>query len=134
MDDIGMFLFVAAAVVALFAFLSVAHWVTTRADERKVRERYIVLRKIAEQPTEAAQQVLALLREDDARAAEKDRRRASEAWRESLQGGFILMATGIGLGVFLYAVAPGKNVWTLGIMLVLMGLVITVFAALSRRD
>lgn len=134
MEEIGKFLFVAAAVVALFTFLTASHWVTTRADERRARERYAVLRKVAEQPTEAAQQVLGVLREEDARAEEHRRRKASRARRDSLQGGAILVATGVGLGIFLYAVAPTKAVWTLGIMLVLMGIVVTAFAFFSKEE
>lgn len=128
------YLFVAAATVALFGFLSAAHWVTTRAEERKTRERYALLRKIAEQPMESAQLVLALLREDDAKAEAARRRGSQSARRDSMQGGWVLMATGVGLSIFLYAVAPAKPVWTLGIMLVLIGLVVLAFAVFSEPD
>ena len=64
MDDLGQFLFLAAGAVGLFTYLSVAHWVDAQSAERQARERFAVLRKIAEQPSDSAKLVLDLLRED----------------------------------------------------------------------
>lgn len=128
------YLFVAAFVIALFGFLSTAHWVTTRAQERKARERYTLLRKIAEQPVESAQLVLALLREDDAKEEAARERAAKRSRTDSMQGGWILIAAGAGLSIFLSAVAPDKAVWTVGIMLGLIGIVMLVFAIFSKPE
>jgi hypothetical protein len=44
------------------------------------------------------------------------------------------MAVGIGLGVFLYTVVPDERVWTLGIMLTLIGVVIAGFAYFAKPE
>src|SRR5262245_2594642 len=97
MGNVALFLFIAAATCAVFAFLSVAYWVTARSDERKARDRYALLRKIAEQPAESAQLVIALVREEDARLEQRARNRARQARRDSMQSGAILIAIGLGL-------------------------------------
>ena len=49
--------FLAAAVVAVFAFLSVVVWVTTPSHERQVRDRLALLKSLVEHPSENATQV-----------------------------------------------------------------------------
>jgi Flp pilus assembly protein TadB len=132
MANVALFLFIAAATVAVFAFLSVAYWVTARADERKVRDRYALLRKIAEQPVESAQLVIALVREEDARLERRARNRARQARRDGMQSGAILIAIGAGLSLMLYAIASGSHVWTVGLIPGLVGVVLFAFAFSSR--
>jgi hypothetical protein len=128
MQNVALFLFIAATIVAVFAFLSVALWVGARADERKTRDRYALLRKISEQPAERAELVLALVREDDARRERAALRKAEQARRDGMQAGSILVAVGTGLSILLYTVAPNERVWTAGLMLVFIGLVVFGFA------
>jgi Flp pilus assembly protein TadB len=132
MTNVALFLFIAAATVAVFAFLSVAYWVTARADERKARDRYALLRKIAEQPAESAQLVIALVREEDARLERRARNRAQQARRDGMQSGAILIAIGIGLSLMLYAIASGPHVWTVGLIPGLVGVVLFLFAFFSK--
>jgi Flp pilus assembly protein TadB len=129
LENVALFYFVATATVAVFAFLSVAHWVSSRTKERIARERYALLRKVAEQPTETARLVLDKLREDDARQEERARQREAKARRDERLGGVIMLAIGLGLSIFLYAVAPEAGVWTIGIMIVMIGLVMLAFTA-----
>ena len=65
MEEAAKFLFIRTAAVALFTFLTVSHWISTRAAERRDRERMALLRKVAEQPVEMAALMRELLREED---------------------------------------------------------------------
>ncbi len=132
MANVALFLFIAAATVAVFAFLSVAYWVSARADERKSRDRYALLRRIAEQPAESAQLVIALVREEDARLERRAQDRAHRARRDGMQSGAILVAIGVGLSLMLYAIGSSSGVWTVGLIPGLVGLVLFVFAFFSN--
>ena len=134
LGNIALFYFVASATVAVFAFLSVAHWVSSRTKERVARERYMLLRKVADQPAETARLVLDMLREDDARQEERARKREAKTRRDERLGGMMMLVIGVGLSIFLYAVAPGAGVWTIGIMIVMIGLVMLAFTARRPSD
>ena len=130
MEDVAKFLFVGAAAVALFAFLSVATWVEARAAERRDRERMALLRKLAELPPEQASVMREILREEDVRMERLARRKARQARRDGVGGGAIVMAVGVGLALFLFSIQPDEEIWTLGIMILLIGIVIAAFAPL----
>jgi Flp pilus assembly protein TadB len=111
-DKAALFLFLAAASVAGFVFLSIAVWVNSQVSERKARDRYSLLKALTENPSENAQRVLAYLREDE----ESRRARKREEDRKGyLMAGLICMAVGIGLGV-LHA-----KLFGIALMLVLIG-------------
>ncbi len=57
----AMFLMIAAGLVAFFAFLSIASWSAAQAKERRERDRYALLKAVAEQPGEGALRVLEAL-------------------------------------------------------------------------
>jgi Flp pilus assembly protein TadB len=134
LENVALFYFVATATVAVFAFLSVAHWVSSRTKERMARERYALLRKIADQPAETARLVLDKLKEDDARQEERARKREAKTRRDERLGGVVMLAIGVGLSIFLYAVAPEAGVWTIGIMIMLIGLVLLAFTVRRPSD
>jgi len=134
MEDVAKFLFVGAAAVALFAFLSVATWVEARAAERRDRERMALLRKLAELPPEQASVMREILREEDVRMERLARRKARQARRDGVGGGAIVMAVGVGLALFLFSIQPDEQIWTLGIMILLIGIVIAAFAYFGRPD
>jgi hypothetical protein len=125
MEEAAKFAFVGMAAVSFFAFLTISHWISTVAGERRDRDRLALLKKAAEQPPETAERLRLLLQEEDARTEARLRRRAIGERREGIQGGLVVLAVGVGLGIFLRSVVPDRPVWTLGIMLVLIGLVIT---------
>lgn len=135
----SVFFMVAIIVVARATAASVTHWVDARSAERRTRERYALLAKLAEQPRESAEIVIALLREEDAKEEQRrleqrpERRRAKRA--EGMQGGLALIAVGAGLAFFLSGLdTSGQRVWPIGLMLVLIGLVLFGFAYLSKVD
>ncbi len=113
----AMFLFLAAAVVAVFAFLSIAVWVGGPAQERLARERLHLLRSVAENQNENAREVLARLRREDEMRAVKKAREERLGW---IAGGLILGAVGVGLGIMLASLSGGMS-WTLAIIPLLIG-------------
>lgn len=116
----AIFLFLAAAVVAVFAFLSIAVWVTGPSHERLARERLALLRTVAENQNENAREVLATLRrEDEMRAA----RKAREERRGWIVGGLIVIAVGMGLGIMMIALEGGRT-WSIAAIPLLVGCVL----------
>jgi len=124
-----VFLFLAAASVALFAFLSIAAFAGTQAQERKERDRFALLKSLAEQPTESAQKVIDLLREQEEQARLKKER---EEHRGFLLGGLVLMAVGTGLSIMLLALTRGGT-WTVGLIPLLIGVVVLSVAVFGKR-
>jgi Flp pilus assembly protein TadB len=134
LENLAMFWFIGAVVVALFAFLSVASWAGIRAEERKTVERYTLLRKVAEQPGESARLVLERLRAEDEEAAERRAARRSRQRLEKIQAGVVLIVVGVGLGVMLEAVGDSDGLWTVGLIPGLVGVVLVLFSWFSRPD
>jgi Flp pilus assembly protein TadB len=132
-DRVALFLFLSTGAASLFAFLTLSHWISTRAAERTNRERLMLLRKMAEQPA-AAEAMRALLRDEDAREQARARQRAIRERRETLQAGVTLLAIGAGLCVFLYIVTRGQPVWAVGILVMLIGAVTAAFAYVRPSD
>lgn len=128
MEDAAKFVFLGMGAVSFFAFLTVSHWISTVAAERRDRDRLALLKKASEQPPEMAERLRLMLREEDERAERRLKRKAVSSRREGMQGGLVLVSVGVGLAIFLWAVAPDKPVWTIGIMIVLLGMVIGGFA------
>lgn len=116
----AMFLFLGAAVVAVFAFLSSVAWVTAPAKERLARDRFGLLKTLAEQPGENATRVLEMLREEDDRRVERSER---EERRGLILGGLIVMAVGLGLSGML-AVLGDRGQWSVGLIPLLIGCVL----------
>ena len=136
---IVVFVFVAVVIVAGIAWMSIGHWIGARTAERRDRERNALLRHLAGQPTESARLVLDKMREDEAAQAEAWRQLHEKSQRDAaaaaLPFGLITVAASIGLSIFLYSVsdASEKGVWTLGLIPLLVGLVITGGAVYGKR-
>lgn len=81
----ALFLFLATGANALFTFLSMAPWRMLRAAERKDLERFALLRKLAEQPTDSARLALEVLRDDDAKVEQKQRKRSHQTRLNTLE-------------------------------------------------
>jgi hypothetical protein len=129
MDKVAQFLFLAAGAVGLFAFLSAAAWAGTQFAYRKARDRYALLRALAEMPGDNAARVLEMLRADE----ERDRRRKEDEDRRGhLIGGLVCMAVGIAMMIMLGTVAKGGT-WTVGLIPFVVGVVLLPFG-LKRRS
>lgn len=117
----AMFLFLAAAVVAVFAFCSIVVWVSTPSRERQARDRVALLKTLAEHPGENAAQILELLRAEDGRRSERKER---EEKRGFIVGGLIVMAVGVGLGTMLRILDNRGGGWSVALIPFLIGCVL----------
>ncbi len=100
--------------IAGIAFVTIAVWLGDRRKEKESFQRCELLRKIADSPGDAAQRVLAVIREQDYDA--QIRR------REGIKlGGLITFAAGIGLMMFLYMIERDEPVWVVGSIPILVG-------------
>lgn len=115
------FLFLAAGAVSLFAFLSVAVWVGAQAHERKARDRFALLKTLAENPGEHSQRVMDLLRQQEETAALRKER---EERRGYLVGGLACIAVGVALSVMVASIDGKPGVWTVGLIPLLVGVVL----------
>lgn len=117
----AMFLFLAAAVVAVFAFCSIVVWVTFPARERQARDRLALLKTLAEHPGENAREVLAFLRLEDEKRAERKAREERKGW---ITGGLIVMAVGVALGLMVIALGDRGGAWSIALIPFLVGCVL----------
>jgi hypothetical protein len=108
------------ALIAVFSFVSVAAWAEQRTKEREVFYRSEVFKKLADSSGEQAQQVLAMMREQE-RAAEERR-------REGLRlGGVVVTMVGVGLAVMLAVLSPDNGAWAIGLIPLLVGVALLVY-------
>ena len=128
----GLLIMILPLLLLVFAWTSVTYWISARATERRMRERYALLKHLSERPAESVQVVLEQLRQDDAREEERHRAKAATARRGKLEGGFILIVLGAALGVFLYYLAPGMALWMIGLMPTLIGVVLAISTWLEK--
>jgi hypothetical protein len=123
---IASFGFLAVGAIALFSFISVAHWVTTRAQERESRDRFALLKLLLEHPGDEGQRVLVTWREQEAASAVKAR-------RERMMGGLVAAATGVGLSLMLGMLSDWDNgSWAIGLIPLFIGLTIALFGYFQR--
>ena len=118
-NNAALFLFLAAAAVGAFTFVSIVVWVTARTSERKARDRFALLKALAEGPNENAERVLAYLREDEqARLG----RREEEERKGYRVGGVLCMAIGVGLRFVLpMYIGPSVLVFLIGVAMLPFG-------------
>jgi hypothetical protein len=100
--------------IAGIAFVTIAVWLGERRKEKESFQRCELLRKIADSQGDAAQRVLAVIRQQDYEAQVRR--------REGLKlGGLITLAAGIGLMIFLYMIEREEPVWVAGSIPILVG-------------
>jgi Flp pilus assembly protein TadB len=124
-----MFLFLAAAVIALFAYSSIVAWISTPARERQARDRLTLLKTLAENPGEHAKQVLEYLREEEETRTESNAAAERKGW---IVGGLMVIAVGVGLGVML-AVIADHGIWSVALIPLLIGCVLLGTGLLTDR-
>ena len=120
MSYVALFVFLAVTMVAVFAFVSVAVWVAARSKDQQVRDRFALLKAVAEQPGENATRVLQMLREQEDRQGEKER-------RGFILGGLCTAAPGVALCVMLSVMKHEPGAWTVGLIPLLIGAVLFVY-------
>jgi len=122
----AMFGFLAVGAVALFSFISVAHWLTLRAAERQSRDRFALMKAILEHPGDQAERVLTAGREQERTRMEKDR-------HDRISGGVVCAAVGIGLALMLAILTKGESgAWSIGLIPLFVGVVLALFGVYER--
>ena len=117
------FLLPISSTLIVFSFLSFAAWSGDRAKERQAFYRNELLKKIADSTSGQAESILEMMREEERNV---ERRR-----REGLKlGGLIWSGVGAGLTALMAALAPGTGVWALGLIPLLVGVALLVYAFL----
>lgn len=115
--------------IALFSFLAVASWADARRKEREAYYTSEMLKKIAESSGEGAKAAIDMLREHE---------HASMRHRSGGQrlGGLITLAVGIGMMVFLKAVARDEpGVYLVGLIPLLIGVALLAYSyVLAPRE
>lgn len=120
-----IFLFLSVGAVSLFSFIAVAAWSDNRRREREAFYRSETLKKIAETQGAGGATALEIMREHE-RIADKRR-------REGLMlGGLICVAVGVGVAIFLYAVARNEPVFLAGVIPLLVGVALLVHVNFLR--
>jgi hypothetical protein len=125
----ALFLFIAASVISVFAFLSIVVWVSTPAQERQARDRIALLRSAAESQGENAARVIEMLREEDRL---REERRLRDERKGYLMGGMIVTVVGIGLSVMLWILGNPK-LSSVGLIPFLVGCVLLGFGVFSNK-
>lgn len=105
------------AIVAVFTFVTIASWAESRTKEREAFYHAELLKKVAESTGESAQQVLAIMREEQ---QTKERQRL-EGQRLS---GLVTLLVGIGVCIMLANIAGDRGIWTVGLIPAFVGLAI----------
>lgn len=102
-------------IVCMTSFLSVAVWASARRQEREAFYRHEAIKHIANAQGPSAEAALELLREQEKIA---NRRRRSELRLAAP----VLIATGLGLFLFLQAVDHRQHSGVLGLIPILIGI------------
>jgi len=110
-----------SAIVGVFSFITVLAWVGEKRKERESFYRSEVLKKISDNPGDAARNVFELMREQE--------RSVEIRMREGMKlGGLITAAVGIGLMIFLKFIVNGAPVWMVGLIPLLVGAALLAYA------
>lgn len=122
----AMFGFLAVGAVALFSFISVAHWLTLRAAERHSRDRFAMMKAILDHPGDHANRVLSAWREQELRKESKER-------RDRVMGGAVCAAVGVALAAMLAILTKGESgTWSIGLIPLFVGVVLTLFGVYEK--
>jgi hypothetical protein len=119
----SLFIFLAAGALGLFSFLTVGAWVGGNSRERFVRDRFALLKTLAEQPGENAARVIEMLRKEDEERRQKRREEERRGW---IDGGLVLIAVGVGLGAMLEIMATRSGAWAVGLIPLLLGFMLAI--------
>jgi hypothetical protein len=122
----AMFGFLAVGAVAVFSFISVAHWLTLRAAERHSRDRFAMMKAILDHPGDQADRVLSTWREQELRKEAKER-------RDRVMGGAVCAAVGVALAAMLAILTKGQGgAWSIGLIPLFVGVVLALFGLYEK--
>ena len=119
--DVAVFLFLSVGAIAVFSFVGVAVWSDNRRKERVAYYRSETIKKIAETTGPGSTAALEFMREQEATNAKRQ--------REGMRlGGLITAAVGIGVMALLWGLTHGEPVYLAGLIPLLIGVVMFVYA------
>ena len=116
----------AAGALGLFVFLAVNAWVSSQREQREMKYRYELYQRMLEHPGPVADEVRALLEKD------AERREAADVV-DKRNGGYVVLAVGIGLATALYFLVPGEPVYLVALVPGLVGVVLLMSALRGQR-
>ena len=119
-----VFLIPVVTIVCVFTFVSVATWSENRRKEREEYYRNETYQKMLDGSAESAETVRRLIEEQEGRR--ELRRRQNQALGFKL-GGWITIAAGLGVAVFLYFLIPDEPIWLAGVIALLVGPVLVFY-------
>ena len=97
------------AIVSVFTFVIVAHWLDSQRKEREAFYKADTLRRVTEASGEGAKAALELMREDE--------RLKQSKTREGMKiAGLVNIGVGVGLMIFLHALLPGTAIYLCGLI------------------
>ncbi|HEY1803960.1 MAG TPA: DUF6249 domain-containing protein [Terracidiphilus sp.] len=102
------------AIVAVFTFVAIVHWVDSQRKEREAFYRAETLRRITEASGEGAKAALELLHDNDT----LKRIKAREGMK---MGGLVNIAVGAGVMIFLHELLRGTAIYLCGTIPLLIG-------------
>ena len=114
-------LFIIAGAIALFSFLSVVVWSTSRRREREAYYKSETIKKIAEASGSGPNAALEFLREQG-KDVERHRRGALRL------GGLVTGAVGLGTMIFLRALIHEAPIFLAGLIPMFVGVALLVYA------
>jgi hypothetical protein len=124
----GLFLFLSVVMVSVFSFVSIAVWTEARRKERESYYKAESTRRLAEMPAEGAQQVIAMLQEEE-RIRQAELRTKEVKVIEGMKiGGLVNIAVGIGLGFMIRGVSHENSAYLVGLIPGLIGVALLVYA------
>jgi uncharacterized membrane protein YeaQ/YmgE (transglycosylase-associated protein family) len=117
---IGALVPVVGAIVLFGVFLPVAVWTSNQKEERLAYYKAETLRRLAEASGEGAKAAIDLLREEERMKRIKQ--------NEGVKlGGLITLGAGVGLAIFLHAVANERSVYLVGLIPGLVGAALLIY-------
>ena len=128
----GILIMIVPLLLLIFAWTSVTYWISPRAAERQMRERYALLKHLSERPAESVQLVLEQLRQDDAREEERSAPRLPPRGAASSKAGSSCWRSGPRWRCFSTTLRPGSALWMIGLMPAMIGVVLAVSTWLEQ--
>jgi len=122
-SDMAGILIPVVAIVAVFTFVIVIHWVDSQRKERDAFYKADTLRRVTEASGEGAKAALELMREDE--------RLKRIHTREGMKiAGLVNIGVGIGVLIFLHALLGGTAIYLCGLIPGLIGVGFLVYVFL----
>jgi hypothetical protein len=114
-----------AAIIAVFTFTAVAVWSENRRRERESFYRHELFQKMLDQPGGSVQAVQEMMQKFSKDEETRRRRKEVEGMKV---GGLVTTAAGIGLLIFLYFLVPGRSVFMVGLIPLLVGFALMTYS------